>query len=86
MMKHRISKHYTVMIAQTDKEPMVFSIQPIAVWLMAGSLLTLLGFAFFLGWLQGKTTKRASLSMPSLAQSFAPNPVFNQHHPGDSHV
>ncbi len=54
-MRRRIPNSYTVMIAQTDKEPQVFSVSPIAIWLALASLLAMLGIAFLLGWHQGQS-------------------------------
>ncbi|MDX2228140.1 MAG: hypothetical protein NW220_00790 [Leptolyngbyaceae cyanobacterium bins.349] len=59
-MRRRIPDAYTVMIARTDKEPKIFSVQPIALWISLLSLMTLLLAAFLLGWSQGQSSARRS--------------------------
>jgi len=61
-MKRRIQEVYTVMIARTDKAPRVFEVQPIALWLSVSSLVVLLVAAFLLGWLQGQSSTKRSVS------------------------
>lgn len=60
-MKRRIPESYTVMIIRTDKEPLVFSIQPIAVWAVGASLAVLVVVSFMLGWSLGRSTQKAEL-------------------------
>lgn len=53
-MKRRIPEVYTIMLARTDKEPFVVSMQPITLWLVLASMLLTILFAFVLGWNYGK--------------------------------
>lgn len=69
-MKRRIPEVYTVMIARTAKPPRVFEIQPIALWFSGGALVMLLVTAFLLGWLQGQSsTRRTVTQLPCLHNS-----------------
>jgi hypothetical protein len=65
-MSRRIPESYTLMIARTGRDPIVFYCQPIAIWLSIASLLAILGVTFFLGWSLGKASNRqAELFWPS---------------------
>lgn len=57
-MRRRIPDAYTVMIARTDKEPKIFLVQPIAIWISLLSVFTLLLASFWLGWTQGQSSPR----------------------------
>ncbi len=66
-MKRRIPESYTVMIVRTDKEPTVFSIQPIAIWLSLASVFALLLASFLLGWSQGQSSsRRNAMQFPAI--------------------
>ncbi|MDX2241821.1 MAG: hypothetical protein NW224_14135 [Leptolyngbyaceae cyanobacterium bins.302] len=65
LMGQRIPETYTVFIARTGKEPKVFLVSPIALWIPVASLVTLILVSFLLGWFLGQSsTKRSSLQMP----------------------
>lgn len=64
-MKRRIPAVYTVLIARTDKAPKVFAVQPIALWISVATLVALLVAAFLLGWLQGQSSTKRTVSQSS---------------------
>jgi hypothetical protein len=62
-MSRRIPERYLLIVAKTDKEPVVLSLPAIALWIPLASLITLVSLSFLLGWTFGNSfPKKATLN------------------------
>ena len=70
-MKRRrtIPATYTVMITRSGKDPMLFSVSAIAVWLSIGAFVAVILLSFLLGWLQGQASGKRNTAYTLPARS-----------------